>query len=312
MTPAIKTEELADEEKYFALAALSKSQMKNWNPFNPMGFFVQSAFNPNKAAEEFGDYLVNGKLLHMMLFQPELAEGSFEINDELGKSRINKKWQLAQAASKKLYISSEEMEAAKKMMLAISYQQELRDLISGGAVEKPFTWQDEAWGIPCKMRLDYFKNSEEGLYVIDYKTTSKDIPLYIDKNTFQYDIGFYARGIKARYGQPMKKFIFIFQSTKENEEHLIRIKVVEGAQLEACEIATDLAVRSVVPRLKAWQAANAIVCAEVDPEKAKAEKEAKEAAMLRCWLPTITPEEWTVSPWFDKEIAENVHKGEQE
>lgn len=298
------------DEAYFKIPALSKSQIKNWNPYNPMAFWLQSAFNPNKAAEEFGDALVRGKLYHMMLFQRDLVDASFEVTDELGKSRVNKKWQVAQAASKKLFISSEELDQAKKLMIAISRQAEVRELISGGVVEKPFTWQDDAWGIPCKMKLDYFKNSEEGLYVIDYKTTGIEIPLYIDKNTMQYDIGFYARGIKARYGQPMKKFIFLYQSTKEDEENLIRMKVVEGAQIEACEIATELAVKQIVPRLKAWEAENAVVCAEVDPEEYAAELLKKEEAMLKCWLPTITPEEWQVSPWFDREIAENVHKGE--
>lgn len=302
-----------DDEQYFKIPALSKSQVKNWDPYNPMGFWLQSAFNPKKAAEEFGDYLVLGKLNHMLLFQPELYAYHFEVNDELGKSRINKKWQIAQNASKKLLISTEELEQTKKMMIALSRHEIVRKLISGGVVEKPFTWKDEAWKIPCKMRLDYLKNTTEGIYVIDYKTMSKDMDIntrFIDKGGFQHDIGFYARGIKAKYGQPLKKFIFIFQSMNEGEENMIRVKVVEGPQLEACEIATEQDVKQILPRLRAWEAANAIVCAEVDPEKAKAEQEAKETAMLKAWLPDVEAEAWEVSPWFDREIAESINKGE--
>jgi hypothetical protein len=304
--------ELSDE-KYFKIPALSKSQIKNWDPYNPMAFWLQSAFNPNKAAEEFGDYLVTGKLYHMMLFQRDLVKDNFETNDELGKSRINKKWQAAQAASTKLFVSSEELNQAEKMMTAISRHEILRKLLVGGVIEKPFTWQEEAWGIPAKARLDLFKNTTEGIYVVDYKTTSKDMRLnfnYIDRGGFQFDIGTYNKAIKAKYGQPIKKFVFVLQSTNENEENMIRLLIVEGPQIEACEIATDLAVKQIVPRIKAWQAASAVICAEVDPAKHAEEVAKREDAMLRCWLPEIEAESWEVSPWFDKAIAENVHKGE--
>lgn len=302
-----------DDAAYFKIPALSKSQIKNWNPYNPMAFWLQSAFNPNKSAEEFGDALVRGKLYHMMLFQRDLVDASFEVTDELGKSRVNKKWQVAQAASKKLFISSEESDQAKKMMIALSRHEIVRKLISGGVVEKPFTWKDEGWKIPCKMRLDYLKNTTEGIYVIDYKTMSKDMDLntrFIDKGGFQHDIGFYARGIKAKYGQPLKKFIFIFQSMNEGEENMIRVKVVEGPQLEACEIATEQDVKQILPRLKAWQDANAVVCAETEPAAYAAEVAKKEEAMLKAWLPEVEAETWEVSPWFDREIAESINKGE--
>ena len=303
--------ELSDE-KYFSIPALSKSQIKNWDPHNPMAFWLQSAFNPNKAAEEFGDYLVRGKLYHMMLLQPELVDANFEVNDEGGKLRINKKWQLLQAATKKLIVTTEELDRAKKMMLAFSRHEILRKLVSGGVIEKPFTWFDEEWGIPCKMRLDYLKNTTtDGIYVIDYKTMSKDMDMNtrsIDKAGCQYDAGFYSRGIKAKYGKPIGKFIFIYQNAKEDEENMIRVKVVEGAQLEACEIATAQAVKQIAPRIKAWQEAFKGLG---DAQCKGPEEVAKvDAAMLKCWLPEIEAETWEVSSWFDRDIAEAIDKGE--
>ena len=197
-------------------------------------------------------------------------------------------------------------------MEAFARHEILRKLVSGGVIEAPFVWQDKEWNTPCKMKMDYLKNTTEGIYVLDYKTTAvmdRNIR-YIDTAGFQYDVGFYNRGIKAKYGQPIKKFIFIFQSTKDGEENMIRIMVVEGAQIEACEIATELAVREITPRLKAWEAANAIVCAENDPAKYKEETEKKEAAMLRAWLPNIEAQSWEVSPFLDRELAESIHKSD--
>ena len=173
----------------------------------------------------------------------------------------------------------------------------IRKILSDGKVEKPYTWYDEEWNIPCKMMTDYEKNTAEGLYCIDDKTTSimDRVISHIDKNSFHYDVGFYSRGIKAKYGLPLAKFIFIFQSTGEGEENNIRIKVVEGCQLEACEIETNRVVREIVPRLRAWQD---------DQTKAPQYRD----IIDKIWLPEVTAETWEVSPWFDRKIAENIQE----
>ena len=111
---------------------------------------------------------------------------------------------------------------------------------------------------------------------------------YIDKGGFQHDVGFYSRAVNVKYGQPMVKFVFIFQSTKDGDENNIRLKVVEGAHLEACVIATDCAVRQIVEKLKTWQ------------------KEPNE----KIWLPKVKPESFELSPWYDKEFSQMVNKGE--
>lgn len=299
-----------NERDYFKLAALSKSQIANWSKYDPMAFWLRSAFNPAVPMDDFTDALVCGKLYHMMVLERKEIKANFAVNDELGLSRKNKKWKEAQAESAKLYITSEELERAKNMALALSRQDDVRRLFSGGVAEKPFMWQDEGWNIPCKMKLDYLRNTPEGLECIDYKTTAKEIPHFIDKGGFQHDVGMYARGIKAKYGQPLKKFHFVFQSTNEGEENLIRIKTVEGAWLEGCEMATEQTVKQILPRLRAWNEANSIVIAEVDPKKAKKAQKAKEDAMLKCWLPTIEAEPWELSPYIDKQIADDIHKGE--
>ncbi len=133
---------------YFKIAALSKSQIKRWNNYNPLEFWNNSAFNPNKGPELAGDYVVRGKLFHTMILQRELVAYNFEVNDELGKLRSNKKWQIAQAASNKLLISSDELETAKRMQIALSQHEITRQIFSGGVIEKPFTWLDKEWGIP--------------------------------------------------------------------------------------------------------------------------------------------------------------------
>ena len=100
----------------------------------------------------------------------------------------------------------------------------------------------------------------------------------------------YSRGLKAKYGKPLQKFIYIFQSTKEDDEDNIRIKVVEGSQLEACEIETDRVVREIVPYI----------------HKTLATTAQDKVTLDNIWLPTLTPERFEVSPWYDRKLAEKI------
>lgn len=279
--------EITDKE-YFSLPALSKSGLKYWDIFNPMAFWAKCPFNPDSKKEPISDALIRGTLFHSILLEPNTIQKKYIVCDAYGKSRINKKWIEAQEKEDKIIITTEELAQAEKMITAISRHQILRDLLSGGKSEEYFLWYDKIWDIPCKMKTDYIKNTEEGLYIIDYKTTSYEVPLYIDKNKFEYDVGFYTRGAKEKYKREVSKFIFIFQSSKENDENNIRIKVVEGANLEACQIATDVAVKQIVPRIKGWQKA------ENNDDK------------LKFWLPDIQPEIWDISAYFDKKIADTT------
>ena len=94
--------------------------------------------------------------------------------------------------------------------------------------------------------------------------------------------------MKKKYNIPISQFIYIFQSSNEGEENKIRIKVVEGPQLEACEIATDKVVKQIVKRLNKWN----------------------ETKNDNIWLPEVVAENFEVSPWFDEKIAQMTNKGE--
>lgn len=76
-----------NDKEYFSLSALSKSQIKNWDPHDPMQFWNKSAFNPNKSKDEITDYTVTGKLYHMMTLQRDKVMDSFTVDDSLGISR---------------------------------------------------------------------------------------------------------------------------------------------------------------------------------------------------------------------------------
>lgn len=284
------------DAEYFALAALSKSQVKFWRPDNPLEFWRHCNFNPEREQVEMTDAMAFGKLSHAMLLTPKIVNDEFEVVDGLGKSRINKKWIEAQAATSKTIVSTEEVERATAMTKAVLQYDIYRELLSGGMNEQPFIWDDAEWG-PCKSRLDLIKNTETGLCVVDYKTTGQidQVTRHIDFAKLHYDVGFYNRAVKVKYADylakheqtSIDKFIFIFQSTKEGEEHLIKVKAVSGAQLGGCDIATEEAVRQIRTRYAAWQKGDATA-----------------------WLPNPQITEFALSPWIDKEIANSDTKGQ--
>ena len=277
-------------EEYFSSPSLSKSQIKDWDIRNPARFWKSCTFNPFRKETVLNDAMAQGQLNHAYLFERSKVLDMFEIQDGLGKLRSNKKWMDAQAQTKKTIISTEENDHAIRMVEALMKYELVLNLLKYAKTEAPFFWHDPDWNIACKMKTDAETNSEEGLYCIDLKTTSKDFPEYIDKGNYQYEIGMYSRGLKAKYGKPLQKFIYIFQSTKEDDEDNIRIKVVEGSQLEACEIETDRVVREIVPYI----------------HKTLATTAQDKVTLDNIWLPTLTPERFEVSPWYDRKLAEKI------
>ena len=276
------------DKEYFALPALSKSQVKHWRSDNPLEFWRHCIFNPKHEPVEMSDAMAFGKLAHALLLTPEIVQAEFEVREDLGKTRANKKWIEAQQQTDKTIVSTPEVDKATAMAKAFSQYEIYRELLSGGISEQPYTWNDAEWG-PCKSKLDRIKNTSEGIYVIDYKTTGQidQATRFIDTMRLHYDVGFYNRAIKVKYGKPIAKFVFIFQSTKEGEEHLIKVKAVSGAQLGGCDIATEEAVRQIRTRYALHLKGDATA-----------------------WLPQPNITEFALSPWIDKEIADSDTKGQ--
>lgn len=279
-------EETNEQDKqYYSTPALSKSQIKHWDKRNPWAFWKECSFNPVKPETKVTDAIVMGKLRHMMLFQRDLVLDNFEVNDDLGKSRGNKKWIAAQEESSKLLISTDELTEATIATDAILKHEAVRNLLKYAKVEAPYFWNDKEWDIDCKMRTDGESGTVDGGCIcIDLKTTGKDFPKYIDKEGYQYEIGMYSRGLELKYGKPVKQFIHIIQSTIPGDENHISLKITEGTNLEACKCEVDRVVKEIAPRIREWQ-------------KTKDE---------RIWLPTLKPEGFEFSTWYDREVSSRM------
>lgn len=243
---------LTDKE-YFSFKGLSKSQIKKWNDNNPMAFWRSCVFNPNRVDEGVTDALVNGRLAHTLLLEPnKFAQEYKVIPDGKGfSSRKTKAFQEAIAnekSGKDLVLQSEFDNWTNRIKTLLSYDL-VRNILKGIAIEKPVIWEDN--GLVLKAKLDAVKNTEQGIVLIEYKTTStieKNVK-GIDIGGYVYDVGMQCKAIEALYGQTPVKMVFIIQSSKPEEENWIDIRSVEKQDIEICRVYTNMVIEKIKKRL---------------------------------------------------------------
>lgn len=242
------------DKEYFSFVGLSKSQIKKWNDQNPMEFWRNCVFNPNRVDEGVTDALVNGRLAHTLLLEPQKFADEFKVIPD-GKgfsSRKTKAFQDAIAndkSGKDLVLQSEFDNWNLRIKTLLSYDL-VKSILSGISIEKPIIWDFN--GISLKAKLDAVKNTPQGIVLIEYKTTSK-----IEKNIrgidvagYTYDVGMQCKAIEALYGQTPVQMIFIIQSSRPDEENWIEIRSVEKQDIEICRVYTDLVIDKIITRFK--------------------------------------------------------------
>ena len=242
------------DKEYFSYKGLSKSQIKKWNDGNPMEFWKNCVFNPNRIDEGVTDALVNGRLAHTLLLEPNKFDDEYKIiPDQRGfSSRKTKAFQDAIAADKSgkdLVLQSEFDSWIERIKTLVSYDL-IKSILKGIQIEKPIIWEED--GLVLKAKLDAVKNTPQGIVPIEYKTTStieKNVK-GIDLAGYVFDVGMQSKAIEAIYGQTPVKMIFIIQSSKENEEHYIDVRAVEKQDIEVCKVYTNLIIEKIKTRMK--------------------------------------------------------------
>lgn len=217
------------EQEYFNLPALSASQIKTFDK-SKREFWKTSPFNPEWKERKETDALIFGKLAHCMLLEPEEVENRFEVLDWGNKTRGAKYEKLKAEYDGKILVSPEEYERTGKMLANIRNHPLARAIVDGAVCEVPFTWTDKETGLPCKCKMDAIKRTKNGIVVIDYKTSSDIAGLLGRAEKFQYPLqdAFYCEAVKEKYGEEPAEFVFIIQSSKEDEEDIIAVANVDN------------------------------------------------------------------------------------
>ena len=246
---------LNNDSDYFAYKALSASQIKTYATSGAYDFWKTSVFNPDKRLDEETDALIFGKLAHCMLFEQDEFDKRFLIMDWGTKTRGTKKYEDAKSTNPdKTLITPAEYEKAGKMLACLRNHGLARQIIDGAYCERPFIWTDEETGLPMKCKMDAFKQTNYGLVIIDYKTSSDIDGVLRRAEKFQYPVqdACYCDAAKQKYGVEPVEFVFIIQSSKEGEEDKI---CVANVDLESRECAKNIyrsTKQEIANKLKLW------------------------------------------------------------
>lgn len=247
--------EFETEEQYFAYKALSASQIKQYATGGAYEFWKNSVFNPDFQPSTETDALIFGKMAHCMLFEQSEFEKRFMVMDWGTKTRKTKKYEETKLLyPDKIIVSPDEYQKAGKMLSCLMEHRVVREIIKDAYCEVPFAWTDELTGLPCKAKIDAYKNTPYGLVIIDYKTSSSIEDVLRCGQKLQYPIqsAFYCEAAKARYGKEPVEFVFIIQSNKDGEEDKICVANVDPDTQSYADGLTDYYKQEIADKLKKW------------------------------------------------------------
>lgn len=250
-----------NDDEYFALPALSASQIKQFNEggCGAYRFWQSSPLNPNKktnADKDASDALVFGKLAHCMLLEPEELEKRFVVADCGAKGRDTAAYRkfIKDFADPRIIVSSEEWERAGKMIANLRGHKLAASIIAGAKTEMPIVWRDDQTGLLMKCKVDAIKRTKNGIVVIDYKT-SGDMESFIKwphKNSYYLQDAVYRQAIFEKYGEYPSEFVFIMQSKKPDEEEMIAILRYSFEDVEYAKDRARYLTDTIAEKYKQW------------------------------------------------------------
>lgn len=133
------------------------------------------------------------------------------------QTKAYKEWKEARNAEGKIVLGFEEVDAIKKMFGNFFAHSKAPMLVEDGTPECSFFAEHET-GLKLKARTDYYVQSDEGDYIVDYKTSSSEIDgegFSRSCAKFRYDLqaAHYMDVVERATGRPVKDYFWIVQET---------------------------------------------------------------------------------------------------
>lgn len=183
------------------LVAKSPAHYKSW---------IDGAYEEEDTSSVFAF----GKAAHCAILEPYLFTQTYAVKPAFGDCRntANKAKRDEWLAAHDGYtvISQEDYDAVCAMGKAVRAHKLASKLLSGGKPEVTVGWTDDATGLPCKARADYWKE-KQGV-IVDLKTCADASPLGFRKSVsnFRYHVqdAHYRRGFAA-VGKQVASFVFV-------------------------------------------------------------------------------------------------------
>ena len=154
-----------------------------------------------------------GRTLHTLVFEPHKFEAEYAIYDGARRGTNDYKSFVASNPGKTI-LKAGEIDEVRAQAAAIREHPALAPYLDGGLFEVSLRWRDEATGLSCKGRVDWWHPATRTL--IDLKSSTTIHPHYFGRIAarlgYHCQLGHYSNGIKAVTGtEPAKVAILAAQ-----------------------------------------------------------------------------------------------------
>jgi len=187
---------------YHADPAISASQLKeiSRSPYHYWSRYLDPDRTPTIATSA----MKLGSLTHCCVLEPDQVSACYGITPDR-RSNAGKALAAEMEASGIEAVTAQEMEQALAMAASVRSNSTVSSLLSNGAAEQSFWWDDVSTGLRCKCRPDWL--SADGATIVDLKTCVDASP-----SGFASAVGRFSYQLQAVHylcGTLATRFIFV-------------------------------------------------------------------------------------------------------
>lgn len=192
---------------YLAANAMSNSGLKLLRK-SPAHF--KAGYDPDA---EQKPSLRRGSLLHTLALEPETLAARYRIKPDGMNfaTKEGKAWREETRAGVEI-VTAAEHKTAKRQAANLRAVPEVAALLGEGQAEVSFFWVDDLTGTLCKGRADWVYRTNQGVILLDLKTTEDASPAGFAKACARYgyhmQAAWYSDGWKAATGDEVLGFVF--------------------------------------------------------------------------------------------------------
>lgn len=174
-----------------------------------------------------------GSAIHEAILEPNLFEANVVVMPKFeGKGSVALKdaW-LMQNHGKRI-LKQDDFDMIQNIVQAVKMNKLASQLLSTGAAEESYFWQDPDTGIVCKCRPDYLREKH---ILVDVKSTidaSMDgFPTQIARHKYHLQAAYYLDGVTAATGQSFDQFIIL--AVEKEPPYAMSVHLMDSGTIDA-------------------------------------------------------------------------------
>lgn len=214
-------------DEYHAHPAVGSSSLKPMLR-SPAHYWAQlnSKHEPTPAMEI-------GTAIHEAILEPNLFAANAVVMPKFegtGSRAAKDQWLMANAG--KRVLKQDDYDMIQNILGTIAHNRMVSQLLSGGAAEESYFWQDPDTGIVCKCRPDYLR---QGHIIVDVKSTvdasADGFPTQMARLKYHLSAAMYLDGVSAVLGQKFDQFLIL--AIEKEQPYAMAVHLLDQGTIDA-------------------------------------------------------------------------------